>query len=74
MSVGELEMTCSTSDVAVCCSSDSSRSRVRWASCFSRSATDARAVNALRASAVSVCRLFLGFPLPPRRFMCPLKA
>ena len=26
MSVGELEMTCSTSDVAVCCSSNSDRS------------------------------------------------
>ena len=31
MSVGELEMTRNTSEVAVCCSSDSVRSRVRCA-------------------------------------------
>ena len=31
-SAGELEMTFSTSEVAVCCSSDSERSSVRWRS------------------------------------------
>ena len=35
-SPGELEMTCSTSEVAVCCSSDSVRSSVRWRSSLSR--------------------------------------
>ena len=34
-SPGELEMTLSTSDVAVCCSSDSVRSSVRWRSSLS---------------------------------------
>ena len=34
-SPGELEMTFSTSDVAVCCSSDSERSSVRWRSSLS---------------------------------------
>ena len=34
-SPGELEMTLSTSDVAVCCSSDSERSSVRWRSSLS---------------------------------------
>ena len=32
MSVGELEMTRNTSEVAVCCSSDSDSSRVRYCS------------------------------------------
>ena len=36
-SPGELEMTCSTSEVAVCCSSASDSSRVRVSSFFSRS-------------------------------------
>ena len=35
-SPGELEMTFSTSEVAVCCSSDSERSSVRWRSSLSR--------------------------------------
>ena len=34
-SPGELEMTLSTSEVAVCCSSDSERSSVRWRSSLS---------------------------------------
>ena len=34
-SPGELEMTFSTSEVAVCCSSDSVRSSVRWRSSLS---------------------------------------
>ena len=34
-SPGELEMTLSTSEVAVCCSSDSLRSSVRWRSSLS---------------------------------------
>ena len=34
-SPGELEMTSSTSEVAVCCSSDSVRSSVRWRSSLS---------------------------------------
>jgi hypothetical protein len=33
---GELEMTPSTSEVAVCCSSDSVRSSVRWRNSMSR--------------------------------------
>jgi hypothetical protein len=44
---GELETTCNTSDVAVCCSSASARdfcasasSRVRWSSCFWRLTAD----------------------------------
>ena len=35
-SPGELEMTRSTSEVAVCCSRDSERSSVRWRSSFSK--------------------------------------
>src|SRR5262245_25400429 len=67
-SPGELEITFKTSDVAVCCSSASSRSRVRWMSCFCRSATDGRLVNALRPLDL-VRRSFPGFALPPRRFI-----
>jgi hypothetical protein len=39
-SPGELEMTRSTSEVAVCCSSALSRSRVRSSSCFCKSAME----------------------------------
>ena len=53
-SPGELEMTCNTSDVAVCCSSDSERSSVRWRSSLSSrvfcTAMTACAANVLRSS------------------------
>ena len=41
-SPGELEMTCSTSEVAVCCSRASASSRLYFSSCCSRSARDLR--------------------------------
>ena len=41
-SPGEFEMTCSTSEVAVCCSRASASSRLYFSSCCSRSARDLR--------------------------------
>ena len=56
-SPGELEMTFSTSLVAVCCSSDSERSSVRWRSSFSSRAFSI-AITACAAKFVSnsICR------------------
>src|SRR6516162_2383268 len=59
-SPGELEMTLRTSEVAACCSSASSRSRVRWSSCFCRSA----ALGLRRRAAVGAL-LRLGFVVLP---------
>ena len=63
---GELEMTLSTSDVAVCCSSASSRSRVRRSSCSCRSAIDGvrlrAAFGALPRFGASVLRRCVGLP------------
>ena len=55
-SPGELEMTFSTSEVAVCCSSDSERSRVR-ACTSSNSRTFSMAITAWSAKVVtnSIC-------------------
>jgi hypothetical protein len=49
--VGEFDMTRSTSAVAVCCSSDSVRSAVRWRSSFNNRAFSI----AITASAACVC-------------------
>ena len=51
-SPGELEMTCSTSEVAVCCSSDSLRSSVRWRSSLN-SRTFSMAITACAANTFS---------------------
>src|SRR5262249_29632196 len=70
-SPGELEMTRSTSAVAVCCSRASFSSRVRAATCSWRSAADAFAVGALQALGLTARRPFTGCPLPPRRCIAP---
>ena len=58
-SPGELEMTCSTSEVAVCCSSDSVSSRVRCCSA-SNSRTFSIAITAWSAKVVDQLDLLVG--------------
>src|SRR3974390_1472136 len=69
-SPGDLLIICSTSEVAVNCSSASSRSRVRWSRCSCRSEADMCEVAALRALRPPR-RTFAGRPLPLRRCMSP---
>ena len=53
---GRAEMTCSTSEVAVCCSSDSVRSSVRWRSSLSsRVFSMAMTAWAAKFSTSSIC-------------------
>src|SRR5262249_47405236 len=71
-SLGELEITPRISDKAVCCSNGSSRSRVRWSSCFWRTAVDAAADDALRVfGLIAPWRRPFTCPRPPRRCMSP---
>ena len=58
-SPGELEMTFSTSEVAVCCSSDSVRSSVRWRSSPS-SRVFSMAITAWSAKVGDQCDLLVG--------------
>ena len=63
-SPGELEMTLSTSEVAVCCSSDSVRSSVRWRSSLS-SRVFSMAITAWAAKVVTSVDLLVGERLAP---------
>jgi hypothetical protein len=62
--------TLSTSAVAACCSSASSRSRVRRSSWFDRSAGDLRLIGAFRAVRLIVWLRPLAGPLALRRRIC----
>ena len=68
-SVGEALITRRISDVAACCSSASSRSRIALPSCSWRSALDTCAVGALRALGPLVRCPLVGCPLLPCRCM-----
>jgi hypothetical protein len=65
----ELEMTCKTSEVAVCCSRASFSSRVRAATCSWSSVVDTPAIGALCALGLATRCPFTGCPLSPRRCM-----
>jgi hypothetical protein len=54
---GELEITCNTSEVAVCCSSASFNSRVRTLTCPCRSAMNTRPVGATHSRLLSALSL-----------------
>src|SRR5262249_48519753 len=68
-SAGDVFMTLRISAVAACCSSASSRSRVRWSSRSCGSVVDGGAVGALRVLGVLVRCPLVGCPFPPRRCM-----
>src|SRR6516225_9202175 len=70
-SAGEALMIFKTSAAALCCSSASSRSRVRMPTCFCRSATDGAAIDTLRALGLFACRPLTGCSLPPRCRISP---